>query len=203
MKHKIALVASLILVPSVCSAEELPKFIKYSARTVLGTIDPPDPNNFYVCRFFDPYRPIVPREMQPEEYRYRVYVPDGSRVNVLWQHGQMKSDELPRNGTPMFPKPLPKARGDIVIVVRATASDTPRFVISVFPEFDSSDPSIQSKHDGNAKWLPSLNFKTVHTASLPTGKITSHDGKQRFTLLRQYGIDGETMQGFAVWLEID
>ena len=77
------------------NADELPAFIRRTPEEILGTINPRVVEECVVKRFFDPY-PSLNASQNRLEYRWRVRVPDGSKVNVLWAHGVLPDDDLPK-----------------------------------------------------------------------------------------------------------
>ncbi|MFO0941518.1 MAG: hypothetical protein U0930_12215 [Pirellulales bacterium] len=184
------------------NADELPEHLRRSSGEILGTIDPHADDECVIRRFADPY-PSLSGTQNRREYRWRVRVPDGSKVNVLWAHGKLPEDGFPSKIHRMIPStsPLPSSPGDIVIIVRARNEAGKQFEISVFPEFPVNSASIQSTSVSDADWLPY--WKSVEPTLLqPDGnaeKRTEPAGQQ--LLMKHFVKDGGVNTGYLIWLD--
>ncbi len=194
-------VASSLFV-ALLHADELPAFIRRTPEEILGTINPRVVEECVVKRFFDPY-PSLNASQNRLEYRWRVRVPDGSKVNVLWAHGVLPDDDLPKDGRRLIPSqsPLPSNVGDIVIVVRASNEASKQFEISIFPEFPGKTVTIQSTSAINADWLPYWKNEKP-TLIHPNDEAESRlaiEGQQ--LLMKHFVKDRGVNTGYAIWLD--
>lgn len=183
-------------------ADDLPTHIRRTSAEILGTIEPSAVDECVVRRFADPY-PSLSASQNRREYRWRVRVPDGSKVNIIWAHGALPEVGVPDNGRRMIPSKsaLPSSPGDIVIVVRATNDVRKQFEISVFPEFPVNSPSIQSTSVVDADWLPywKNDKPTLNHPDERTEKRLEPKGQQ--LLMKHFVNEGGVDTGFVVWLD--
>ena len=196
-------VASTLFV-AMLNADELPAFIRRTPEAILGTINPRVVEECVVKRFADPYPSLSGRQNR-REYRWRVRVPDGSKVNILWAHGALPDDELPKVGHELIPRntPLPSNVGDIVIVVRASNDASKQFEISIFPEFPGKVMTIQSTAAVKADWLPYWK-NDKPTLIHPDEKAESRlpvEGQQ--LLMKHFVQERGVNTGYAIWLDFD
>lgn len=196
-------IASTLFV-ALLNADELPAFIRRTPEEILGTINPRVVEECVVKRFADPY-PSPSASQDRKEYRWRVRVPDGSRVNILWAHGVLPDDGFPKDARRLIPNqsPLPSNVGDIVIVVRASNDARTQFEISIFPEFPGKTTTIQSTSVINADWLPYWKNEKP-TLIHPDDKAESRlavEGQQ--LLMKHFVKERGVNNGFAIWLDFD
>lgn len=202
MARLIVFCVATTLFGALLHAEELPKHIRRTTEEILGTIDPALVDECVVKRFADPY-PSLSGSSNRREYRWRVRVPDGSKVNILWAHGVLPDDGLPKDGNRLIPRgtPLPSTAGDIVIVVRANNDASKQFEISIFPEFPEKVTTIQSISVVDATWLPYWkNDKPtlIHPDDKAEGRLPV-EGRQ--LLMKHFVKERGVNNGYAIWLD--
>ena len=189
----------------ICSdllADDLPKNLRRSSAEILGTIEPKITNECVVQGFFDPY-PSLSVTQEQREFRWRIRVPDGSKVNVLWTHEAIPKEGFPPQGSPMIPEdhPLPDAAGDLVIVVRANRAQKKTLEICLFPEFANEAPSLQSSFVSEAYWLPYWTGLQPTLINPDRQKATTWKPEGQQLLMKHYVEVDQVITGYAVWLE--
>lgn len=184
------------------NADELPKHIRRTSEEILGTIDAFAVDECVVRRFADPY-PSLSGSQNLREFRWRVRVPDGSKVNVLWAHGALAEDGFPNDGRRMIPgkSPLPSSAGDVVIVVRARNDANKHFEISVFPEFPEDSSSIQSTSVTDASWLPYWKSAEPTLIQPDDNAEKRMEPKGQQLLMKHFVEDGGVKTGYVIWLD--
>lgn len=200
-KHLLACLALLTTSPHLW-ADDLPKHLRRSSTEVLGTIDPSLTSDCVVQSFFDPY-PSLSNTQDKREFRWRVRVPDGSKVNVFWTHEGIPKEGLPLEGTPLIPEehPLPSSAGDLVIVIRAHRGQKQTLEISIYPEFPNEVPSIQSISISEAYWLPYWTGLQPTLVQPDRDKATNWKPEGQQLLMKHFVEVKQVISGYAIWLE--
>ena len=170
-----------------------------SYRDELGKLDNVDSQRCSSRHFRDRYT-------SDTEFRWRIYVPDASKINIYYSFGELPVDGFPQSARRLIPRRLPKGPAELVLIVenREDHLGGPGdFRIGFYPEFEQNNsPPIQSGKIQSAEWMPWFRDTKCTYENPPFDITTQFDLDKPFIIMKHY-IRNESggLKGYLVWIE--
>ena len=191
---------------SLAQRENVTSFSTSSEKDIrdhFGLIEITDPSRFHIRYFRDHYPGMQSDDKIVRDFRWRIYTPDASSVNIYWAHGILPSDGYPTTNRALIPRPLPAGPADIVLIVHANANEGGSFRCMMYPEYKSHNgASHQGFGTKNAEWIPYYGKVECVEENPPRDKTTEFDLDEKFTIMKHYTINAQMEYvGFMIWME--
>lgn len=172
-------------------------------RDFFGLMTIKDPSRFYIRYFRDPFPVMQPNDGIVRDFRWRIYTPDASGINIYWSHGILPDDGQPTERRALIAKPLPVGPADIVLAIHANGDEGKSFRSMMYPVYESHHRgTLQGFRTTKADWVPYYEQEACVEENPDREKTSEFNLDTPFTIMKHYTVTGGMeKKGFMIWIE--